>query len=132
MSSLGGNRYRRLSETTQNDVIEGRSIINVDEAGECFSRGSERASSFDSGFLRLVGPGDDTRLVRSTVVLVVVWFSISYGTYGVATWNNQLFTDIGLSNPYLCSFIYALSNLPGNLGSILLVEQVSECTVDML
>lgn len=59
-------------------------------------------------------------------MLVVVWFTISYGSYGVATWNNQLFTDVGLSNPYLCSFIYSISTLPGNIGSIFLIERVRE------
>lgn len=75
--------------------------------------------------MRVLCPGNDTRLKRSTIVLVIVWFSLSYSTYGVATWNNQLFADVGLSNPYLCSFIYSISTLPGNVGSIFLVGRVS-------
>ncbi|CBJ25636.1 conserved unknown protein [Ectocarpus siliculosus] len=90
-------------------------------------RGSESSSTQDQrdgGVMRILCPGNDARLQRATIVLVVVWFTLSYGTFGVATWNNQVFADIGLSNPYLCSVIYSLSDLPGNVASIFLVEQV--------
>lgn len=61
---------------------------------------------------------------RSLLVLMVVWFTISYGSYGVDTWNNVLFSDIGLPNPYVCSFIFALGGLPGSLWTIFMVEKV--------
>lgn len=114
--SVGGGGYHSVSGSATSDIVE-------DEAHPR-DRGA-RDQIFDGGVMRVLCPGNDTRLKRSTIVLVVVWFSLSYGTYGVATWNNQLFADVGLSNPYLCSFIYSISTLPGNVGSILLAEQVS-------
>lgn len=78
-----------------------------------------------AGLFQLVLNGRDRKLLRVTVTLLVVWFTLSYGSYGVATWNNILFADIGLSNPYLCSFIFSVASLPGNLASIFLVERVS-------
>lgn len=92
------------------------------------ARGSESSSTKDQrdgGVMRILCPGNDARLQRATIVLVVVWFTLSYGTYGIATWNNQVFAGIGLSNPYLCSVVYSLSDLPGNVASIFLVERVS-------
>lgn len=90
------------------------------------SNGNRPRRCFHGGMMQILCQGDDSSLRRSTAVLIVVFFTISYGTYGVATWNNELFSDIGLTNPYLCSFIFALSNLPGNVASIILVERVSD------
>ena len=57
-------------------------------------------------------------------MMMLVWFTLSYGSYGIGTWSSTLFQDIGLGNPFLSSFIYTLANLPGNVISILYVEQV--------
>lgn len=116
--------YFNLPTRTSDDVLRSGSGASSDEDEFGVTHGNGRSMSFDSGVMHVVCPGNDRALRRSVVVLIVVWFTISYGTYGVATWNNQLFADIGLSNPYLCSFIYALSSLPGNVCSILLVERV--------
>lgn len=114
--SLGGGGYHSVSGSATSDIGDNDALPR--------DRGTQ-GENLDGGVMRVLCPGNDVRLKRSTIVLVVVWFSLSYGTYGVATWNNQLFADVGLSNPYLCSFIYSISTLPGNVGSILLVEQVS-------
>lgn len=129
--SLGEGRYHSVSARLPDDADGTECFATVDSEGEG-SRDRDRDRDRHGhdrqvcgGVRHVLCPGSDTRLRRSTIVLVVVWFTISYGSYGVATWNNQLFADVGLSNPYLCSFIYSLSNLPGNVASILLVERVS-------
>ena len=81
------------------------------------------------GMVHVLCPGNDERLRRSTFVLATVWFTLSYGSFGVSAWNNQLFADIGLSNPYFCSFIFALASLPGNVISVLVIERVSEAAL---
>ncbi|CAM9866041.1 unnamed protein product [Pylaiella littoralis] len=113
--SLGGGGYHNVSGSATNNV--------GDDDASSWERGAQE-EGFHGGVMRVLCPGNDTRLKRSTIVLVIVWFSLSYSTYGVATWNNQLFADVGLSNPYLCSFIYSISTLPGNVGSIFLVGRV--------
>ena len=126
-SSLGGWGYHSVSRRSPDDgdgtESSGTAMVDPDEDGSRDRYGHERHVC--GGVKHVLCPGGDARLRRSTIVLVIVWFTISYGSYGVATWNNALFADVGLSNPYLCSFIYSLSNLPGNVGSILLVERVS-------
>lgn len=61
-------------------------------------------------------------LFPTTVSMAVTWFCLCFGTYGISTWITVMFASIGLDNPYACSFIYALANLPGNIVSIALVN----------
>lgn len=121
--SLGGGPYHSISGRAPDDGAESSTMVDPEEESSQNQNGHEGRPC--GGVRQVLCPGSDRRLRRSMIVLVVVWFTISYGSYGVATWNNELFADVGLSNPYLCSFIYSLSNLPGNVGSILLVERVS-------
>jgi len=58
----------------------------------------------------------------TTLILSVIWFMLSFGSYGMATWISTLFADVGISNPYAASFIFALANLPGNAASLLYIE----------
>ncbi|CAN0119107.1 unnamed protein product [Ectocarpus sp. 4 AP-2014] len=123
--SLGRRWYQIVPGLAPDHNTETSAMINnpKDEIGRS-SESSSTQDQRDGGVMRILCPGNDARLQRAVIVLVVVWFTLSYGTYGVATWNNQVFADIGLSNPYLCSFVYSLSDLPGNVASIFLVERV--------
>lgn len=116
-SRSGGLSYSHIRRDSSSDEI-------VDELGGASSE--SKAISFvpKRGLLRLVWTEGNKKLQQTTLTLVVVWFTLSFGSYGVSTWNNVLFADVGLSNPYLCSFIYCVASLPGNAASILLVERV--------
>lgn len=63
-------------------------------------------------------------LLPITLTMAVTWFCLCFGTYGISTWITILFNEIGLGNPYACTFIYALANLPGNILSIALVNRL--------
>ena len=43
----------------------------------------------------------------SMLVLCVVWFALSFGSYGLGTYITTLFEAIGLTDPYRCAFVYA-------------------------
>mmetsp|Transcript_26634 Transcript_26634/g.54844 ORF Transcript_26634/g.54844 Transcript_26634/m.54844 type:complete len:738 (-) Transcript_26634:29-2242(-) len=58
-------------------------------------------------------------LSRTTLPLKTIWFSLSFGTYGITTWINSLFVAIHLENIYFNSFLFALANLPGNILSVI-------------
>eukprot|EP01036_Dinobryon_divergens_P037035 gene37035-48350_t len=57
-------------------------------------------------------------LFHSTATLAIIWFSLSFGSYGLSTWIAILFRDVGLSNPYGQAFLFALATLPGNVFSV--------------
>jgi MFS family permease len=59
----------------------------------------------------------------SSAVLLGIWFTLSFGSYGISTWISILFKDVGIGNAFAASFIYALANLPGNAISLWLVYQ---------
>lgn len=59
-----------------------------------------------------------------TLVLMIIWFTLSFGSYGISTWISTLFEDIGLSNAFADAFIFALGNLPGNIVSIVYIESI--------
>ena len=58
-------------------------------------------------------------LTRTTLPLQIIWFSLSFSSYGITTWINTIFTAIHLQNIYFNTFLFALANLPGNLISIM-------------
>ncbi len=65
-----------------------------------------------------------TDLFHSTTLpLLIIWFTLSFGSYGISTWISVLYEDLGIANPYRDDFIYALANLPGNIISILFIEK---------
>lgn len=57
----------------------------------------------------------DPILRVTTLSLLMSWFCLSFGSYGLATWITVLFKRIGLADPFANAFIYAAANLPGNL-----------------
>lgn len=64
-------------------------------------------------------------LRRTTLLLWVIWFSISLGYYGVFTWLPAYFRGQGLTllPVYQNSFILALAQLPGYFSAAWLVEK---------
>jgi len=68
----------------------------------------------------LFGP----QLCRTSSILMTLWFTLNFGSYGISTWISVLFADVGIGNPYAASFIFALANLPGNVVSLWLIDSV--------
>lgn len=63
------------------------------------------------------------QLARKTCVLILIWFTLSFGSYGISTWISLLFFDVGITNIYASSFIFAIANLPGNFFSIQFMDK---------
>ena len=60
----------------------------------------------------------------TTWPLMMVWFSLSFGSYGLVTWINTLFVQVHLENVYFNSLLFALANLPGNLLAAALMDRI--------
>jgi hypothetical protein len=69
------------------------------------------------------------QLKQTTWPLQMVWFSLSFGSYGLLTWINTLFVAVHLENVYFNAFLFALSNLPGNILTALLMDRVGRSTM---
>jgi VNT family MFS transporter (synaptic vesicle glycoprotein 2) len=63
------------------------------------------------------------QLRRTSLILLVIWFTLSFGSYGMSTWISTLFADVGIGNPYAAAFIFAMANLPGNVVSLVFIEK---------
>jgi MFS family permease len=57
------------------------------------------------------------QLRSTTMPLQMVWFSLSFGSYGILTWINSLFVAVHLENVYFNALLFSFSNLPGNILS---------------
>ena len=63
-------------------------------------------------------------LCRLTIITQLLWFSISFGSYGLITWINAIFEEIKIGNIYGNALLFALANLPGNIFSAVLVDSL--------
>ncbi|RLN91383.1 hypothetical protein BBJ28_00022787 [Nothophytophthora sp. Chile5] len=66
----------------------------------------------------------DPVLRGTTLSLLLSWFCLSFGSYGLATWITVLYKRIGLADPFANAFIYAVANLPGNVLTALLMDRL--------
>jgi VNT family MFS transporter (synaptic vesicle glycoprotein 2) len=82
-------------------------------------------TDFKMGTSKLYTP----QLRQITWPLQMVWFSLSFGSYGLLTWINTLFFQVHLENVYFNALLFSLSNLPGNLLSAWLMDRAGRSTL---
>jgi MFS family permease len=71
-----------------------------------------------------------TKQLRSTTLpLQMVWFSLSFGSYGLLTWINTLFEQVHLENVYFNALLFAASNLPGNLIAAYFMDKTGRASL---
>jgi len=63
-------------------------------------------------------------IVKTTLPLMMVWFTLSFGSYGLFTWINTIFVEVHLQNVYFNALLFALANLPGNILSAALTDKL--------
>ena len=74
-----------------------------------------------AGVLRtLFDPPTRSRLLP----LLLVWFGLNFGSYGLSTWITAILANAGVQDPYLVSLLFALAMLPGNAVSIFFVDRL--------
>ena len=81
-------------------------------------------SDFVSSTSKLYEPN----LLRTTLSLKLVWFSLSFGSYGLMTWINIIFEKVHLENIYFNALLFAAANLPGNLLAAIFLDKVKRST----
>lgn len=69
------------------------------------------------------------QLRTTTWPLQMVWFSLSFGSYGLMTWINTLFVQVHLQNVYFNALLFAASNLPGNIVTAIWMDKVGRSSM---
>lgn len=59
-----------------------------------------------------------------TMPLQLIWFTLSFGSYGLLTWINSIFVEVNLSNVYFNALLFAAANLPGNIIAGALLDRI--------
>jgi len=90
----------------------------------CHSTRSQLNQDIASAFVSLQTLYSSRLLPRTTLPLQLLWFCLSFATYGITTWINTLFVQIQLENLYTSSFLFALATLPGNIVTLLYSDKV--------
>jgi VNT family MFS transporter (synaptic vesicle glycoprotein 2) len=88
------------------------------------------------GFLRTVGSDFvastsklyEPNLKQTTLALQLVWFSLSFGSYGLMTWINIIFEKVQLENIYFNALLFAAANLPGNILAAIFLDKIQRST----
>lgn len=115
--TFAGNPWMILEATDQHsDLAEQQQQSMVNPDGSTKSGWEEFIESISLLYLPEVRP--------TTTPLQLLWFSLSFGTYGLYTWINTLFEAVHLKNVYFNALLFALSNLPGNILSALLMDRI--------
>lgn len=68
-------------------------------------------------------------LCSTTWPLQLLWFSLSFGSYGLMTWINTLFKEVHLENVYFNALLFSASNLPGNLLAAYLMDRTGRVSL---
>lgn len=71
---------------------------------------------------------ENSNLRRTTLALQLVWFSLSFGSYGLMTWINIIFEKVHLENIYFNALLFAAANLPGNILAAIFLDRIKRST----
>lgn len=69
---------------------------------------------------------------QTTWPLQMVWFSLSFGSYGLLTWINTIFEEVHLENVYFNALLFAASNLPGNILTAVFMDRMGRSSMLVL
>jgi len=100
-------------------------ILNLAEIEQASDEIESRKDNRQS-WVKLYSPS----LIRSTLLLQLSWFALSFGSYGLMVWIPSIFENSGFKlDSYQDAFFVAAANLPGNILSSLLMDRVGRKAV---
>jgi MFS family permease len=112
---IDSNVFKRDVSTplTPGDVEKGQDLNS--------NMGSRTSSNNTAGTLAIVF---GRSLWRTTILLLLITCTLSFGSYGISTWISNLFEDVGISNAYATAFVFAFASWPGNIISVMYIESI--------
>jgi hypothetical protein len=93
--------------------------------GEAGAEGCEASGRSPLSLMAIIEPFYvvlNPELRRPLVVLGLIQFSLSFGSFGISTWISTLFDDIGIKDVYLNSFLFSAACIPGNIFTIFYMD----------
>jgi VNT family MFS transporter (synaptic vesicle glycoprotein 2) len=113
-----GLRMIRHFQNTQHSEALTQPVDNVPLAAAVDSKVAAK-NSVSSVLQELFSPS--LRLL--TVLLMIIWFTLSFGSYGLAVWMPTLFNKVGFAaDIYMETFFFVAASLPGNLVAFFLID----------
>ena len=97
-------------------VITGKAVMQIDPRAQ---RGGKTCSDTMKMMIKPYSEG----LWKQTLVLQILTFAMSFGS-GLNSWITEIFKKIHLSNIYMHSIYFALSNIPGAIAAALLIDRM--------
>ena len=63
-------------------------------------------------------------LRKQAVLLIIIYATLAYSSYGITTWISQLYLEVGISNEYFAALIFTAAQVPANIISIMFIEKL--------
>ncbi|KAG7380594.1 hypothetical protein PHYPSEUDO_006988 [Phytophthora pseudosyringae] len=123
IKATNGHDATQITESTPLLMQHGTDDNQVSECAAVTTPSNDGIQT-ESSTLLGYGMLFDPVLRGTTISLLMSWFCLSFGSYGLATWITILFKRIGLEDPFANAFIYAAANLPGNIMTALLMDRL--------
>jgi MFS family permease len=103
--TTGMDKHHDVASIEQNNISAGRSSNNNNSCNNSSCTHSSNAE-----------------YIFNVIYLVVIWFTLSFGSYGIIMWINVMFNNMHIFNAYGSSFLFSIANIPGNWFSYYYVE----------
>ena len=134
---MGANTYPQSTVVDGIDDTPQFRLLQADEIAEQFPQsqttnirfgGGGRTFDYKSAFVDGIKSAKElySPNLRNgiTIPLQLIWFTLSFGSYGLLTWINEIFFAINLSNVYFNALLFAAANLPGNIFAGALLDRI--------
>ena len=114
--------YPKTTTTTASSIVSG------DDSCSAPRQASSLSQIYKTVVIAFVNFGRSSlklyhkRLVRTTIPLQIVWIGLGFASNGIAVWITRLFQAVHLSNIYFSALLFAVSQIPGCLLTVVLID----------
>ena len=67
---------------------------------------------------------DSPALLKQAILLLIIYTSLAFASYGITTWISLLYKNVGITNEYKAALIFASAQLPANVISVYFIDSV--------
>lgn len=113
------------SSTTVSPYSRKQQIYYINRCCFCSRNGKLGRKILYNEIMRPLSAFFSPGIRRTSILLMVIWFSLSLGWYGLTLWIPTIFHESNVNlNEYQDAFLVQAANLPGNLLSAVLMDRL--------